>query len=276
MENANRLSAQETAFLKKYFTLRKKCEQMQQANEKLVNRLQHVKKIIKKYKRERRFLVNRLEEYGDNYKDVPVPVMWEEDQLYSFLKPPPPYPEIPIPQEGLTDGLAPPISALSPGVGFESLSTVHPILAGLGVGEEGLLSSLSPTPGGSGQPKAKRMKTDKMEKDRNAPKKPANAFLMFCQQQRNTVQEEYFKEKSEEISHQELTRRLAQRWNSLASEEKRIYYEMYEREKERYDKEMKEYATKEVNIKVEDDITVNVTEPHLDILTPDLIKTELL
>lgn len=55
-----------------------------------------------------------------------------------------------------------------------------------------------------------------------------------------------------------------------------IYYEMYEREKERYDKEMKEYATKEINIKVEDDITVNVTEPHLDILTPDLIKTELL
>lgn len=30
MENADRLSAQETAFLKKYFTLRKKCEQMQQ------------------------------------------------------------------------------------------------------------------------------------------------------------------------------------------------------------------------------------------------------
>lgn len=100
---------------------------------------------------------------------------------------------MPLPQDGLADGLVPPISALSPGVGFESLSTVHPILAGLGVGEEGLLSSLSPAPSGSGQPKAKRMKTDKLEKDRNAPKKPANAFLMFCQQQRNTVQEEYFK-----------------------------------------------------------------------------------
>ena len=37
-----------------------------------------------------------------------------------------------------------------------------------------------------------QMKVEK-EKDPNAPKKPANAFLMFCTTQRSTVQEEYFK-----------------------------------------------------------------------------------
>jgi non-histone protein 10 len=40
--------------------------------------------------------------------------------------------------------------------------------------------------------KVKKMKVEK-EKDPNAPRKPANAFLMFCQQRRSVIQEEFFK-----------------------------------------------------------------------------------
>lgn len=36
-------------------------------------------------------------------------------------------------------------------------------------------------------------KPKKCKADSNAPKKPANAFLLFCTQQRSSVQEEYYK-----------------------------------------------------------------------------------
>ena len=50
---------------------------MLQNNEKLVNRIQHVKRLTKRYKRERRFLTSRLDKYGDDYKDQLVPTLWE-------------------------------------------------------------------------------------------------------------------------------------------------------------------------------------------------------
>ncbi|CAG2247421.1 NHP10 [Mytilus edulis] len=196
----------ENAFLKKYFALRQKCEQIQQANEKVVNRIQHVKKMIKRYKRERRYLANRLDDYGDNYRDVQVPVMWEEDKL---------------------------LGATEPCSSFEDV-------------EKEISSPMSST-----DRTAKKSKADT-----NAPKKPANAFLLFCTQQRSSVQEEYYKDKHEEISNHEMTKRLAQKWNGLTPEQKKVYYDMYEHEKERYDKEVKEYH--ERNSKSQGNVTQEV------------------
>lgn len=225
---------QETAFLKKYFSLRKKCEQLQQANEKIVNRIQHVQKLIKRYKREKRFLANRLDEYGDPFRDTQVPVMWEEDQLYNMLKPPPPY--VPPTSETNREGLSKPKLSQDKSPAASLLQSINPLLFAHGFGETNLQS-------GSGKGKQKA-KPDK-DKDPNAPKKPANAFLLFCQQQRTSVQEEYYKEHHEEISNHELTKRLAQHWNSLNTDQKKVFYDMYELEKERYDKEMREYHDRE-------------------------------
>jgi hypothetical protein len=52
-----------------------------QSNEKLVNRVQHVKKQIKRYKRERRYLIGRLDEHGDSFREAQVPAMWEVRHL---------------------------------------------------------------------------------------------------------------------------------------------------------------------------------------------------
>ena len=60
-------------------------------------------------------------------------------------------------------------------------------------------------------------------KDPLAPKKPANAFMMFCQTMR---QEEFLTKEQEgagaDLSHQELTRQLAQKWNYLGADEKEV------------------------------------------------------
>ncbi|BFZ02303.1 hypothetical protein BsWGS_05342 [Bradybaena similaris] len=210
--------SQETSFFKKYFALRKRCEQLQQTNERMVNRIQHVKKLIKRYKRDKRFLSSRLDEHGDNYRDAQVPHMWEEDQFYGSLR----TPNMGSDSETDTKGRFEHRSALS---------SIQPLLQAHGLG------------GSDTGAKTRKIKTEK-EKDPNAPKKPANAFLMFCTTQRTVVQEEYFKEHKEEIAHHELTKSLAQQWNALVPEEKRVYYEMYEREKERYEREMRNYKPK--------------------------------
>ncbi|KAK7494942.1 hypothetical protein BaRGS_00013821 [Batillaria attramentaria] len=246
--------SQGNAFLNKYFSLRKRCEQLQQANEKLVNRVQHVKKLIKRYKRDRRYLISRLDEFGDGFREAQVPVMWEEDELFNCLRPPPPYPGSSGSDSDLTSswhGRAEHQSALS---------AIQPLLAAHGLGES-TLAAVAASVTGNSSSKGKKVKTEKdRERDPNAPKKPANAFLMFSQQRRSVIQEEYLKEHKEEIAHHELTRRLAQQWNNLSQDDKKLYYELYEHEKERYEKEMREYSARETVAPSEDTIPVPARE----------------
>lgn len=56
--------------------------------------------------------------------------------------------------------------------------------------------------------------------DPNAPKRPANPFFQFCQEQRPKVMERLAGEP--EPSKQELTRQLATTWKSLTSEDKKV------------------------------------------------------
>lgn len=215
------IMSKETAFLNKYFALRKRCEQLQQSNEKMVNRIQHVKKLVKKFKRDRRYLTVRLDELGDDFRDVQVPLMWEEDQLLGNNR-----------NRHLANAGSDSEAERRPRIESRSaMSSIQPLLQAHGMGSSDSAN------------KSKKIKQEK-EKDPNAPKKPANAFLMFCTTQRTAVQEEYFKEHKEEIAHHELTKSLAHQWNALVPEEKRIYYEMYEREKERYEREMRVYKPK--------------------------------
>ena len=55
--------------------------------------------------------------------------------------------------------------------------------------------------------------------DPDAPKKPANAFFMFCQQQRSSMQDD---QKDATIGHHELTKHLAREWKTLGAEGKKV------------------------------------------------------
>ncbi len=57
----------------------------------------------------------------------------------------------------------------------------------------------------------------KDDKQHLAPKKPVNAYLIYCQQTRNEILNEH-----PEISHQELTKLLAKSWNQLKPEQKQV------------------------------------------------------
>ncbi|KXN68833.1 HMG-box, partial [Conidiobolus coronatus NRRL 28638] len=77
------------------------------------------------------------------------------------------------------------------------------------------------------------------EKDPNAPKRPSNAFLMFCQMERSNL-----KDYHPESSLSDLTKMLGMKWGSMTVEEKKKYYDMYENDKIRYKQEMSNYNPK--------------------------------
>lgn len=59
--------------------------------------------------------------------------------------------------------------------------------------------------------------------DPNAPKKPANAFLMFCQEKRLSASQSNHSDKPKvEMSHADLTKQLAKEWNDLEENAKKV------------------------------------------------------
>lgn len=179
-------------YKRKYRLLLDRCEVLQQENERLVYRIQRVRKLLKRTRKEKKFLIDRLDQHGDRWREAPMGVL-EENNVFQVT---------PKPEKG-------------------QKATAHN-------------SKDEKTKKGT---KRKGAKTDP-----NAPKRPANPFFQFCQEQRPRVMERLAGEP--EPSKQELTRQLATTWKSLSSEDKKVYYDMYERSKEKYVAEMQIYNKK--------------------------------
>lgn len=78
--------------------------------------------------------------------------------------------------------------------------------------------------------KPKRQRTK--ERDPNMPKRPTNAYLIYC---------EMNKEKIRETGSQDVTRDLTEGWKSLSEEDRMPYYELYNEDRDRYHTEMQAY-----------------------------------
>ncbi|KAH3840282.1 TCF3 fusion partner homolog [Dreissena polymorpha] len=200
----------ENTLMKKYLALRNKCEQIQQGNERLVNRLQHVRKLIKRYNRQKRFLQARLDNYKDNYRDAQVPVMWEEDHMFNLLKPQPSATPV---QESPGTPLPAKPKAVRKVKTSQKPSETASANQSTPAQSHGLMTSPSRHPIG---------------REIESSFQPSNAFMMFCDQYRQSIQNDYIREKKTVISQQELAKRLSQKWNSLAAEDKQIYFDMVE------------------------------------------------
>jgi hypothetical protein len=69
-------------------------------------------------------------------------------------------------------------------------------------------------------------KRKKQNRDPNAPKRPRNAFLMYCKSQRDQAREE-----NQNKGFQDVTRILSQKWKDLPNEEKQVrvtYTKLYQ------------------------------------------------
>ena len=74
------------------------------------------------------------------------------------------------------------------------------------------------------------------KKDVNAPKRPLSAYIIYCQEQRESL-----KKKNPDMKATELTSQLGSMWRTLSDDKKKQYHTKHEKERERYQREMKDY-----------------------------------
>lgn len=60
------------------------------------------------------------------------------------------------------------------------------------------------------------------KKDPNLPKRPANPFFRFCQEQRPIVLDQIIMSGEGEPTKQDLTKRLAITWNTMPNDDKKV------------------------------------------------------
>lgn len=214
---------EEDVYRRKYQLLLERCEVLQQDNERLVYRNQQVKKLVRRIKKDRKILMERLDKYGDNWRNVPI--TFEREEILTV--------QPPIKREK------------GPGPNSEKKSSAGS--SGKGTGEKGRRGANSTGTSTGNTSKRKSTKGERPERDPNAPKRPANPFLQFCQEQRPLAVSAAGLERASgnsegETSKQEITRQLASKWNTLPPEDKKIYYDMYEKSKEKYAEDMKIYC----------------------------------
>jgi len=95
-------------------------------------------------------------------------------------------------------------------------------------------SSRSKSPRRSSSPKKKRQK-----KDKDAPKRGLSAYILFCNDKRPELRKKY---PDESIT--QLASRLGKAWGKLSDSDKKPFNKEAEKDKERYEKEMKKYEKK--------------------------------
>jgi len=86
-----------------------------------------------------------------------------------------------------------------------------------------------------------RRDKEKIARDPNLPKRPQNPFFQFCKEKRETVAKDVFTSQGVNLTKKELTKILANQWNSLDLNAKQVYNQRFEAEKAGYTVKMEVY-----------------------------------
>ncbi|PSN31290.1 hypothetical protein C0J52_24908 [Blattella germanica] len=206
-----------------------------QDNERLVHRIQQVKKLLRRSRKERKFLIDRLDQHGDNWRNVQLPIPLDEPLSTPAATKPDKNQHQKVGTGSTTKDFVNVV--LFPNIHYTNSTST----------EKGGRKNFNATSSGSANKRKSGKNSEKAERDPNAPKRPANPFFQFCQEQRPIVMERLGLEQKSgeaETSKQELTRQLASKWNTLPPEDKKVYYDMYEKSKEKYAVEMQLYSNR--------------------------------
>merc|ERR1719402_178852 len=104
------------------------------------------------------------------------------------------------------------------------------------------LNSLEePSSSGSGRGRKPKGDKEKAPRDPNLPKRPQNPFFQYCKEKREIVAQEVYQSQGVNLTKKELTKILANQWNSLDATAKQIYNERFEEEKAGYTVKMEVY-----------------------------------
>lgn len=128
----------------------------------------------------------------------------------------------------------------SPTILDESLSNSNPKLTRNGLtkrgGKKTKGGSASTGNSGNGSARAQRIR------DPDLPKRPTNAYLIFCEMEKERIKQEL--EEKNPGATMELSKSLTEAWKNLEDEKRKPYYELYEEDRDRYQREMSVYNQK--------------------------------
>ncbi|TID28921.1 hypothetical protein CANINC_002189 [Pichia inconspicua] len=79
----------------------------------------------------------------------------------------------------------------------------------------------------------------KRVRDPREPKRPTNAYLFFCDSERERVKAEWAENHPNE--HIDLSKAMTDVWKTMSDEDKRPYFEKYEKDRARYQKAVEEF-----------------------------------
>lgn len=92
------------------------------------------------------------------------------------------------------------------------------------------------------EPTTSKPKRNVQPRDPNLPKRPQNAYIIFCEMEKERVKADL--EKQQPGGTFDLTRAMADAWKDLSDEQRRVFYGKYEDDRQRYLREMAEYTAK--------------------------------
>jgi len=178
-------------YCNKFFKLMRKCESIKLDNERLINNIYKIKKLSQKYEKHKRILIKRLQKHRDDYKNCEFPLFVENEEMPQLNR---------DSQKGLSN--------------LKAKSSITK--------SNGSATHLNSKPKKSKPINSNRNESTSHASLSGAPKKPINPYLLFCQENRSSVQEKYQIQNNTEISHQDLTKQLAQNWHELPVNAKQV------------------------------------------------------
>ncbi|SAM00728.1 hypothetical protein [Absidia glauca] len=194
----------DASIIKKYDQLKKRVLEIEQDNSDIHTKLVRAKKHVKRLRMERLILLEQLDEYYTSHKD----------QMETSES---------------DDSDASGVGSMAPDARKQ-----HKIKRARHN------DKTAPTASGNAKHTATKSQEPTLarkKKDPNAPKGPGNVFFLYCRMERGNFKDELPTENLGEV-----TRLLGQKWKAMTDDEKKKYYDIYDKEQEEYQKAMKSYT----------------------------------
>ncbi|KAK9465502.1 hypothetical protein V1512DRAFT_265626 [Lipomyces arxii] len=194
--------SEEIKYRQKCKDLKKRIQNIEEQNDILTLRLSRSRRAVQRMRLERALLLEKLEER----------TFLKVDDSDGSPSPPPSPPRIHVRHRRRdSDG------SLSPGADPATIASNN----------------------GTAKANASGPKKKHVPRDPNAPKRPQNAYIIFCDHEKERVRAQL--DETQPGENYDLTRAMAEAWRDLGDEGRKPYYEMYDAEKARYNREMQAY-----------------------------------
>jgi non-histone protein 10 len=217
--------SEEIKYRKKCKALKKRIAEIELANDTLITKLARTKRYIQRTRLERAFLLEKLESIAS--KEIQA-----EDDLASPTPPASPGFETYLAQKhpghSANKAAASPEPSRASNGQFKSANGTP--------SASKLRDEAKPTPNAN-QPKSKAQV--RRDRDPDQPRRPKNAFLRFCDQEREAIKANWQGDETGEPL--DLSRELGKIWQAMDETRRKMYQDQFEEDKLRYERENTAY-----------------------------------